>query len=148
MGAHYSFYVKSIATCAPTFFMYIISVLASLWHNGVSPFWSRIWISKKHSWFMISDFKKYLIPLRICVFKGQELKRGVTRTWTFDHGQSLTLLMLVIMSLTSKVVQCTKVHFFSFFSGGFITDIVVNPPERKLAKRTSVQCTKVCFEKA
>jgi hypothetical protein len=32
------------------------------------------------------------------------------------------------------------VHIASFFSGGFITAIVVNPPERKLAKRTSVDC--------
>ena len=31
-------------------------------------------------------------------------------------------------------------RFDSFFSGGFITAIVVNPPERKLAKRTSVHC--------
>ena len=30
MGADYSFYVKSIATCALTFFGYIISVLASV----------------------------------------------------------------------------------------------------------------------
>ena len=30
MGADYLFYVKSIATCAPTFFGYIISVLASV----------------------------------------------------------------------------------------------------------------------
>ena len=30
--------------------------------------------------------------------------------------------------------------FASFLSGGFITAIVVNPPERKLAKRISVQC--------
>ena len=36
--------------------------------------------------------------------------------------------------------QRTEVRFSSFFSGGFITAIVVNPPERKLAKRTSVQC--------
>ena len=36
--------------------------------------------------------------------------------------------------------QCTEVHFSSFFSGGFITAIIVNPPERKLAKRTSLQC--------
>ena len=35
-------------------------------------------------------------------------------------------------------VQCTEMRFASFFSGGFITAIVVNPPERKLAKRTSV----------
>ena len=33
--------------------------------------------------------------------------------------------------------------FFSFFSGGFITAIVVNPPERKLAKRPSVQLSKL-----
>ena len=30
MGADYSFYVKSIATCALTFFGYIISVLAKV----------------------------------------------------------------------------------------------------------------------
>ena len=33
---------------------------------------------------------------------------------------------------------CTEMRFASFFSGGFITAIVVNPPERKLAKHTSV----------
>ena len=33
MGADYSFYVKSIASCAPTFFGYIISVLASVFHR-------------------------------------------------------------------------------------------------------------------
>ena len=35
--------------------------------------------------------------------------------------------------------QCTVVRFASFFSSGFITAIVVNPPERKQVKRTSVQ---------
>ena len=44
---------------------------------------------------------------------------------------------LTIQSYQS--VQCTKMRFASFFSGGFITAIVVNPPERKLEKRTSVQ---------
>ena len=37
--------------------------------------------------------------------------------------------------------QCTKVRFARFLSGGFITAIVVNPPERKLAKHISVQCS-------
>ena len=41
--------------------------------------------------------------------------------------------------------QYTSAHhrgvFPSFFSGGFIITIVVNPSERKLAKRTSVHCT-------
>ena len=42
--------------------------------------------------------------------------------------------------------QRTEVHFASLFSGGFITAIVVNPPERKLAKRTSVQWAKDYIE--
>jgi hypothetical protein len=43
----------------------------------------------------------------------------------------------------------TEVRFDSFLSGGFITAIVVNPPERKLAKSTSVhwmnESVPVCF---
>ena len=34
--------------------------------------------------------------------------------------------------------QCTEVRIASFLSGGFATIPVLNPPERKLAKRTSV----------
>jgi hypothetical protein len=34
--------------------------------------------------------------------------------------------------------QCTEVRFACFLSSGFITATVVNPPERKLAKRTYV----------
>ena len=34
MGANYSFYVKSIVTCSPTFLGYIISVLASVSEAG------------------------------------------------------------------------------------------------------------------
>ena len=36
-------------------------------------------------------------------------------------------------------IHCIEVRFASFISGGFITATLVNPPERKLAKRTSVQ---------
>ena len=36
--------------------------------------------------------------------------------------------------------HCTEVGFASFLSGRFITVIVVNPPESKLAKRTSLHC--------
>ena len=39
--------------------------------------------------------------------------------------------------------DCTEVHFVSILSGGFITAIVVNSPERKLAKCTSVDCFQV-----
>ena len=33
------------------------------------------------------------------------------------------------------------VRFASFLFGGFTTMAVINPPERKRTKRTSVQCT-------
>ena len=41
--------------------------------------------------------------------------------------------------------QCTEVRFASFLSGGFATIAVINPPERKLAKCTSVQFTELRF---
>ena len=37
-------------------------------------------------------------------------------------------------------MQCTEVRFASFLSGGFIHMAVINPPEMKVANRTSVQC--------
>ena len=37
----------------------------------------------------------------------------------------------------------TQVRLANFLSGGFITAIVVNPLERKLAKRTSVHCVDI-----
>ena len=39
--------------------------------------------------------------------------------------------------LNCRLTHLTEVRFASFFSGGFITSIIVNPPERNLAKRTS-----------
>ena len=38
-----------------------------------------------------------------------------------------------IFALVEFLQQSTEVRFASFLSGGFITAIVVNPPERKLA---------------
>ena len=46
------------------------------------------------------------------------------------------LLFTAIISGSS--IGCREVRFAIFFSGGFITAIVVNPLERKLAKRTFV----------
>ena len=43
--------------------------------------------------------------------------------------------------LKYKFDHCTEVRFAIFLSGGFTTMAVINPPERKLAKRTSVHCT-------
>ena len=44
-----------------------------------------------------------------------------------------------VCSAEKYAKRCTEVRFASFLSGAFITAIVVNSPERKLAKRTSVQ---------
>jgi hypothetical protein len=38
-----------------------------------------------------------------------------------------------------EIEKCTEVLFASFLSGGFTAMAVINPPERKLAKRTSVK---------
>ena len=46
------------------------------------------------------------------------------------------------VGVPEKENHCTKVRFASFLSGGFITAIAVNLPERKLAKCTSVHCMK------
>ena len=49
---------------------------------------------------------------------------------------------------TIQAVHCTEVRFASFLSGEAITAIVVNPPERKLAKPTSVHHTVVAVTPA
>ena len=43
-----------------------------------------------------------------------------------------------IFKRSVKWMQYTEMRFASFLSDGFITAIEVNPPERKLAKRISV----------
>ena len=56
-----------------------------------------------------------------------------------------TLAYLILKSTLAKkkhFPHCTKVRFAIFQSGGFITVTIVNPPKRKLAKRTSVHCPK------
>ena len=65
------------------------------------------------------------------------------RSWCCIANQKLILFMTQRLLATS---QCTEVRFSSFFSGGIIPVIVVNPPERKLAKRTSVQCLKILWK--
>ena len=49
----------------------------------------------------------------------------------------------------SIILEYSAVHrgaFCRFLSGGFFTAIVVTSPERKLAKRTSVQClSDLCY---
>ena len=44
------------------------------------------------------------------------------------------------LPLAPRVEQCTEVCFASFLSGENTTMAVINPAERKLTKRTSLQC--------
>ena len=44
-----------------------------------------------------------------------------------------------------RAIDRTEMCFASFLSGGFITAIGVNPPERKLAKRISVDRSTIQF---
>ena len=48
--------------------------------------------------------------------------------------------IILHLSLMGGEDYCTRVRFASFLSGRFITVIVAYPPEKKLAKRTSVYC--------
>ena len=69
MGADYSFYVKSIATCTSTFFGYIISVLASVLNLNHKKAISRFPSTVIHRWIIIyfhpksvkKEQKKYYI---------------------------------------------------------------------------------------
>ena len=55
---------------------------------------------------------------------------------SFDQSK-----IIVIIWRYDHCTQCTKVLFASYLSGGFITATGLNLPERKLAKRTSAQCS-------
>jgi hypothetical protein len=54
-------------------------------------------------------------------------------------GGSSNIFIFFVEPERYKLEHFTEVCFASFLSGGFITAIVVNPPERQLAKRTCVQ---------
>ena len=50
----------------------------------------------------------------------------------------LTVLIKLGLFFLMLSVHYIEVRFASFLSGGFTTMAVINPPEKKLAKRTSV----------
>ena len=60
--------------------------------------------------------------------------------WTLDY-----IKCSKILSARSTAEQCTEVHFASFLSGGFTAVAVINPPEKKLVKCTSVQWCTNCW---
>ena len=71
---------------------------------------------------------KYVFPMFLCVAK-YLVEDG---SWSF-------------LKHKSRDNQFTEVRFASLLSGGFTTMAVINPPEKKLANSTSVQCSAVLF---
>ena len=57
----------------------------------------------------------------------------------------MVLFMHIKVEKSTKTTQCTEVRFASFLSGGFTTMAVINPPEKKLAKRKPVHCKGMHF---
>ena len=80
--------------------------------------------------------------------KKEDSKKKVAKE---DAGMILAICIILGKDSYSSSVavlvlrHCTKVRFPRFLSGGFIPAMVVNPPERKLAKRTSVQLSNFCL---
>jgi hypothetical protein len=56
-------------------------------------------------------------------------------------GQDLKKIYIDETKIVENASLCTaQVCFASFLSGGFTTMTVINTPEKKLAKHTSVHC--------
>ena len=51
----------------------------------------------------------------------------------------VSLIYLTKIFSINLLNQCTEVRFAGFLSDGFTIMAVINPPEKKLEKRTSVQ---------
>ena len=112
----------------------------------ILPFWTRIlsfdekihavplWFDEKNSAMTVPE-KYNLAPVYdIFLFKSQ-LASCCSGSW---KGKKAILDAV-------PFTHCTEVRFSSFFSGGFTTMLVINPPETKMAKRTSVHCGKTWY---
>ena len=58
------------------------------------------------------------------------------------------IIEIFVKKRIDSTMQCTEVRLANFLCGGFTTMAVKNPPERKLAKRISVQWDEIFFERA
>ena len=84
----------------------------------------------------VYEIRKIFVEESICpIF--WILKIGLTKSLS-SLQESEFLKLIILIFHVKKLNNCTEVCFNSFFSGGFTTAIVVNPPEKKLLKHTSV----------
>ena len=89
----------------------------------------------------LTGFERYVSCfLKNRLARGPELSKSakqVERMWSRLYWPSVVAwpaTVVVVAAIGPQ--QCKKVRFASFFSGGFVTAIVVNPPESKLTKHT------------
>ena len=72
------------------------------------------------------------------IFRPIEIQMVILRCWTGLKLNWFKMTQMKNTKKTYKTLHSTGVRFGSFLAGGFITAIVLTPPERKLAKCTSV----------
>ena len=107
------------------------------------------------SLFLYMFFLIFFRHLLICfLWVLKNVDKPILKQWWIElpHNRLQTLLEVLRITLSCfqykvtwitdlsrcKVRQCTDVRFACFLSGGFTNMEVINPPERKLAKRTFV----------
>ena len=94
-----------------------------LWHTG--------WIAMCRL-LLHSDRNIPTLSMKIWLFlRSESAYVSDSNAWTFH---------IMLINFLVWTLECTDVRFASYFSGGFITATAVNQPDRRLAKRTSVQC--------
>ena len=105
---------------------------------------ARILVSFKNSCFLYTIWKFINTPTWVNDPKSwrQTGRWVVYYNWMKFFMKKHSIFLQLCIQLISLLLSphYTEVRFASFLSGGFTTMTIINQPERKLAKRTSVQC--------
>ena len=84
------------------------------------------------------------------IFVHRILQKNMNGHWSLSYnGDVFLFLSKFVTCFLDEVLHitmhhCTQMRFACFFSGGFTNKAVINPSERKLAKRISVHCAMQC----
>ena len=92
-------------------------------------------LSIKYHWLNVPIFCRQYSTLSHGSGKYSEAKQ-IGSVQGRNHRENLVATSAMVVGRICS--HCTEVRFASFLSGGFTTMAVMNPPEKKLEKRTSV----------
>ena len=110
-------------------------------------FWHVVFIKNLHFQEFVLPFNTYGIVFdgMNTIFSAKKLKLVKPISGNFDIVEDPNIdpnrtipVKYTLQKRSEGTPYFTEVRFASFLSGGFITAIVVNSPERNMAKRTSV----------